>query len=127
MVERAWHAGGDVAEGTRPRAGVAHDHHGGVALRPAFADVGAGGFLADGRQAVLTHQSAGLVINRVIGRLDADPGGLALDGVVRAMRLLRVTEPVVDDDVRCHGGERSGGRGMGRQAVGLHGRWRNCR
>ena len=29
-IERARHAGRDVAEGAGPRAGVAHDHHGGV-------------------------------------------------------------------------------------------------
>jgi len=40
-------AGGDVAERAGPRADVAHDHHGGVALAPALADVRTGGLLAD--------------------------------------------------------------------------------
>src|ERR1700675_3663934 len=89
-VERSGRAGGYVAERAGARAGVAHDHHGGVTLRPALADVGAGGFLADGGEAVLAHQGAGLVIDRMVGRFDTDPGGFALDWVVRAVRLLRV-------------------------------------
>jgi hypothetical protein len=102
-IERHRLPGAHIAERAGSGAGVAHDHHGGVALGPAFADIGAGGFLADRVQPVLPHQGAGLVIDRMGGRLDADPGGLALDRVVRAMRLLRVAErglgPVVDDEV----------------------------
>jgi len=91
-VERLRPPGAHVAEAARPRAGVAHDHHGGVALRPTLADVRAGGFLADGDQTVLAHQCAGLVVDRMRGRLDPDPGRLALDRVVRAMRLLRMPQ-----------------------------------
>jgi hypothetical protein len=40
-------AGGHVAEGTAPRADLAHDHHGGVTLAPAFADIGAARLFAD--------------------------------------------------------------------------------
>ena len=80
----------DVAEGAGAGAGVAHDHHGGVTLRPALADVRAGGFLADRDEAVGAHQGAGLVIDRMGGRLHPDPGGLALDRVVRPVRLLRM-------------------------------------
>ena len=98
--ERSGLAGGDVAEGAGAGAGVAHDHHGGVALRPALADVGAGGFLAHGDQAVVAHQGAGLVIDRMRGRLDPDPGGLALDRVVRPVRLLRVPDAMIDDEAR---------------------------
>ena len=39
--------GGDVAEGARAGACVTHDHHGGMTLRPALADVGTACFLAD--------------------------------------------------------------------------------
>ena len=110
-------AGAHVAERAGARAGVAHDHHGGVALRPALADVGAGGFLADGDEAVLAHQGAGLVVDRMVGRLDPDPGGLALDRVVRAVRLLRMADgrpgAVVDDEVRGHGGVEVAGGGGG--------------
>src|SRR3712207_6931906 len=49
-------SGGDVAERTGPRAGVAHDHHGGVALRPALADVRAGRLLAHRDQAVRSEE-----------------------------------------------------------------------
>ena len=45
-IERAGHAGLDVAEGAGAGAGVAHDHEGGVLLVPAFADIRAAGLLA---------------------------------------------------------------------------------
>ncbi len=57
-VESAGQPGLDVAEGAGARAGVAHDHHGGVLLRPALADIGAAGLLADGDEAVLAHDLA---------------------------------------------------------------------
>ena len=47
-IERPGHTGFDIAESTGARAGVAHDHDGGVLLAPAFADIGASRFLADG-------------------------------------------------------------------------------
>ena len=87
----------DVAEAAGAGAGVAHDHHGGVALRPALADVGAGGFLADGDEAVLAHQRPGLVVDRVRRRLDPDPGRLALDRVVWPVRLFRVAQVAMID------------------------------
>ena len=118
-VERAGQAGAHVAEGAGAGAGVAHDHHGGVALRPALADVGAGGFLAHRDQAVVAHQGAGLVVDRMGGRLHPDPGGLALDRVVRPVRLLRVAQAVVDDEAGGHGGEVAGeGRGVKTVMVG---------
>ena len=46
FIESAWLAGTHVAEGASACAGVAHDHHGGVALAPALADIGTGGLLA---------------------------------------------------------------------------------
>src|SRR3712207_9475021 len=81
-------SGGDVAERTGPRAGVAHDHHGGVALRPALADVRAGRLLADRDEAVLAHQRPGLVVDRGGRRLGPDPLRPAPDRVVGAGRLL---------------------------------------
>ena len=50
--------GRHVAEGAGARAGVAHDHHGGVALRPALADVGAGRLLAHRDEPVLAQDRA---------------------------------------------------------------------
>ena len=79
-----------IAEGAGARAGVAHDHHGGVAVGPAFADVRAAGFLADRVQPVLADD---LLRGRKFaadGRLHADPFGLALDGRIGPMRLFRV-------------------------------------
>ena len=49
-IDRARHAGLDVAEGAGPGAGVAQDHHRRVLLGPAFADVRAGRFLAHRRE-----------------------------------------------------------------------------
>ena len=59
-IDRARHAGLDVAEGAGPRAGVAEDHHRRVLLGPAFADVRAGRLLAHGREVELAHQPARL-------------------------------------------------------------------
>ena len=60
-------AGAHVAEGAGARAGVAHDHEGGVLLRPALADIGAAGLLAHGHQAVLADDA-------VVSRNTGDPG-----------------------------------------------------
>ena len=112
--QRSRLTGGDVAERAGAGAGVAHDHHGGVALRPALADVGAGGLLAHRDEAVGAHQGAGLVVDRMVGRLYPDPGGLALDRVVRAVRLLRMAQrrsAVVDDEAGRHDGDVAGGAG----------------
>jgi hypothetical protein len=114
--ERAGLARGDVAKGAGTGAGVAHDHHGGVPLRPALADVGAGGLLADRDEAVGAHQRAGLVIDRMSGRLHPDPGRFALDGVVRPVRLLRMAlrhGAVVDDEASGHARGDVAGEGKG--------------
>ena len=55
LIQRAGHTGLHIAEGAGARAGVAHDHHGGVALFPALADVRAACLLADRVQAVFAH------------------------------------------------------------------------
>jgi hypothetical protein len=77
-VERAGHAGADVAEGAGPRARVAEDHHRRVLLGPALADVRAGRFLAHSREVEFAHQPARCVIAFADRRLDPDPVGLAL-------------------------------------------------
>ena len=79
-IDRARHPGLDVAEGAGPGAGVAQDHHRGVLLGPALADVRAGRLLADRVQPLAVDQPAGVVIAGRGGRLDPDPGGLAGDG-----------------------------------------------
>jgi hypothetical protein len=61
-----------------------------VPLRPALADVGAGGLLAHRHETIGAHQGAGGVVDRMGGRLDPDPGGLALDRVVGPVRLFRM-------------------------------------
>ena len=65
---------------------------------------------------LLAHQGLGFVVDRMGGRLDPDPRRLALDRVVRPVRLLRMAEgrgeAVIDDDVRCHDANRSGGCGV---------------
>ena len=91
-VERAGQSGAHVAEGAGARAGVAHDHEGGVRLGPAFADVGAAGFLAHGVQAVLAHDGARLHVFAAGRRLDADPVGLAQHRRVRPRRLFRMAQ-----------------------------------
>ena len=45
-------AGADIAEGAGAGADLAHDHHGGVPLLPAFPDIGAAGLLAHRDQPV---------------------------------------------------------------------------
>ncbi len=59
-IERAGQSGLDVAEGAGPRAGVAHDHEGGVLFLPALADIGAAGLLAHRVQAVFAHDPLGV-------------------------------------------------------------------
>ena len=104
-LQRAGLAGAHVAEAAGAGAGVAHDHHGGVALRPALADIRAGGLLANRHQAVVAHQRAGLVIDRVVRRLDPDPGGFALDRILRPMGLFRMSEragrAMIDGQAGC--------------------------
>jgi hypothetical protein len=92
-VERAGKTRADVAERAGPRAGVAHDHEGGVLLLPAFADIGAARLLADSGELVLAHDRAGRRICGRSRRFDADPLGLACDRLIRPVRLFRVARP----------------------------------
>ena len=77
-IDRARHAGLDVAEGAGAGAGVAEDHHRRVLLGPALADVRAGRFLAHRGEVELAHQPPRRVIAFADRRLDPDPVGLAL-------------------------------------------------
>src|SRR5260370_29644992 len=86
-IERARLAGGDIAEGAGPRAGIAHDHESRVLLLPALADVGAGRLLAHRRQPELAHQALGLGIFRRGGRTHPDPIRLAPNRTVPPLRL----------------------------------------
>ena len=61
-VERPRQARAHVTEGAGARAGVAHDHEGGVLLIPAFADIRAAGLLAHRMQSVGAHDGVGLPI-----------------------------------------------------------------
>src|SRR6056297_2880965 len=82
---------GHVAEGAAAGAYLAHDHHGGVALGPAFAGVGTARLLADRHQLVLSHDLVRLAITLANGGLYPDPAGLFRLGIVGAMRLFGVT------------------------------------
>ena len=77
-IDRARHAGLDVAEGAGARAGVAEDHHRRVLLGPALADIRAGRLLAHRGEVEAAHQLARLGEAGAGRRLDADPVGLAL-------------------------------------------------
>ena len=88
FVQRTGQAGAHIAEGAGAGAGVAHDHEGGVALVPAFADVGTARLLAYGRELEFAHEAQGLGEHRRAGRAHADPGRLAGDRLVRPVRLL---------------------------------------
>src|SRR5690606_24637057 len=54
-VRRQWLAVRDVAERAAPRTDVAEDHEGRGAAAEAFADIGAGGFFADGMQLIVAQ------------------------------------------------------------------------
>ena len=75
-VHRLRPAGRHVAEGAGPGAHRAQDHDGGVALGPALADIGAGGFFTHGVQPVRAHQPPGGVVGGRGRRLDPEPAGL---------------------------------------------------
>src|SRR3954452_1673054 len=69
-----------VAERAGASASIAEDHHRGVLLGPAFADVRASRFLANSREAEVAHEAARRVIAFADGGLDPYPVGLALLG-----------------------------------------------
>jgi len=85
-----WFAGGYITERASACAYVAQNHHGCVLFLPAFADIGAAGFLADRYEAFRFHKFTRFSISRRTGRLDADPVRLAQNRCVRTRLLLRV-------------------------------------
>jgi len=89
-IDGIWTSRGDVAESAGARAYVAENHHRRMTLRPAFTDVGTGGFLTNCIQAQVPHELAGLVIFGRCGRLDSDPGRLPQGRTLRAIPFLRV-------------------------------------
>ena len=91
-VQRLGQARLDVAEGAGPRAGVAHDHQGGVLLAPALADVRAGRLFTDRHQALGADDVLGGVVLARAGRLHAQPVGFLQNHRLRTILLLRVTE-----------------------------------
>ena len=90
-VERGRQTGAHIAEGAGAGADFAHDHHRGVLLAPALADVGTARFLANGDEIVLAHDLLGFAVNGRTGRLDPDPVGLAQHLGVGTLRLFRVS------------------------------------
>jgi Ca2+:H+ antiporter len=77
-VERQGLAVADVAERAAPGADVAHDHEGRRALAEALADVGTGGFFADGVQLLLAQDLLDLAeAAALVAGLDANPVRLA--------------------------------------------------
>ena len=81
-IEEGGAAGGDVAEAAGAGADVAEDHESGGAGGPAFAHVGALGFLADGVELVGVNEVEELGVFDAAGHLHFQPGGFAADGWV---------------------------------------------
>src|SRR5260370_25777426 len=106
-IERPGQAGLDVAERAGARAGIAHDHEGGVLLLRALADVGTAGFLAHRMQRVGADDAARLGEAGRARRLDPDPRGLAQYRRFRPMRLFRMARPGRLDRVEDNGHEMS--------------------
>ena len=77
-INAARHPGLDVAERTGAGANVTQDHHRGVFLGPAFADIGASRLFANRVQPQIAHQLAGFAIALAGRRFDPDPVRLAL-------------------------------------------------
>src|SRR5690606_34170717 len=105
-----------VAEGAGAGADFAHDHEGGVLLGPAFADIGAAGFLADGDEVVLADDLLGFPIDRGAGRPHTDPVGLAEHFRFRPVGFFRMARACVpafvdqrDQVTSLSGGSRSPG------------------
>ncbi len=97
-IERRRPARAHIAEGASPRAGVAHDHDGRVALAPALADIGTGRLLAHGGEAVRAQGGARRIESAQARRAHADPGGLGQHWRVGPMRLFGMARP----RLACH-------------------------
>ncbi len=90
-VERAGHAGLDVAERAGAGAGVAHDHEGRVLLVPALADIRTARLLAHRDEAVFLDDVAGIGIAARGRRANANPVRLRWRQRIRPVHLFRVT------------------------------------
>ena len=90
-----------VTERAATGANLAHDHHGGVTLAPAFASVRACGLFTDGRELVVAHNSGSFLIPVRSRCLNTDPRRLLRLSVVWAVRLFRV--PLIRNFKIAHG------------------------
>ena len=61
-VQGGGFARGDIAKGTAARADLAHDHHGGVTLAPAFTNIGTTRLFADRHQLFVAQDIAGFAV-----------------------------------------------------------------
>ena len=80
-------AGVDLAEVTTPGALRPSDQEGGLAVFPAFVDVGASGFLAHRVQSFALHERLQLLVFGTHSGRRFDPGGLSFDRGLRVAHL----------------------------------------
>ena len=72
-------------------ANLAHDHHRGVALAPAFAHIGATGLFAHRRQFVVAHDATRLIIRLAPRSFNANPSRFfGLQRLIGAVRFFRM-------------------------------------
>ncbi len=90
-VKRIGPTGRDIAERTAACADLAHDHHGRVTGRPAFADIGAAGLFADRHELVRAQDIARLLVTSRGRGLDPDPVGLFRLRLIRPVGFFRMT------------------------------------
>ena len=92
-VKRIGHACLHIAESAGSCAGIAHDHHRGVLLLPAFADIRAAGFFAHRIQTAGAYDPCSFAIaGRAAGRFHPDPFRFSLDRRVRPVSFFRMPE-----------------------------------
>ena len=103
LIKRLGDAGTDIAERARAGAGVAHNHHGGVLLRPALTDVRTSGLLTNGDEIIVADDLAGLVEHWRTRRANAYPVRLAQNRAFRPVDLFRVPRPRFGDRVENGG------------------------
>jgi hypothetical protein len=101
-IDSAWHACFDVAKGAGARANIAQYHHRCMLFRPAFANIWARGFFANGIKLQVTHQLSSFVETRARGRLYPDPVGLALTGGSSDRRGVIHARPLGVSHPACH-------------------------
>ena len=86
-----WFTGRNIAKRASPGTDLAHNHHCRVALRPAFAYVGASRLFADCHQTIFAHDIPGFLIAFAGGRFDANPAGLFGLGIIGTIGFFRVS------------------------------------